>query len=184
MDFEYGLPQAMLGLLSWDHSKELVIYCPIEAKHRWVRRFQWKLCAETKGGEGNGMDSMQQFRSTSGNTVSIVYIRGPHVLDVLAKAPETALSTCLTGSTLVVAYPLMTLNRETFTVIMRRGGHVIGGKCLDDFVPVALADCMPCGYAGVRSWNDGLCMRFEYGMFWPADLTPLGGGFIWDLSAA
>ncbi|THU97339.1 hypothetical protein K435DRAFT_857738 [Dendrothele bispora CBS 962.96] len=199
-----ALPLAMLGLLSWDPSKELGVYCPIEAKRRWVRRFQWKLCGETKGGEENGINSMQQFRSTlacgsgaslmlilahcnfhwQGNTANMVHVRGPHVLDVLAKAPETALSTCLTGSTLVVAYPLMTLNRQTFTTVMARGGHVIGGECLDDFVPVALADRMPRGYAGVRSWNDGLCMRFEYGVSWPAGLTPLSGGFTWNLPAA
>ncbi|THU78058.1 hypothetical protein K435DRAFT_877060 [Dendrothele bispora CBS 962.96] len=179
-----ALPLAMLGLLSWDPSKELVIYCPIEEKRKWVRRFRWKLFADKKGGDSvNGIDSLQQFRSPSGGTVNIVYVQGPRVLDVLAKAPETALSTCLTGSTLVVAYPLMTLNRQTFTVVMTRGGHVIGGECLDDFVPIALADRMPRRYVGVRSWGDGLCMRFEYGMSWPADLNPLSGGFTWDLSA-
>ncbi|THV00040.1 hypothetical protein K435DRAFT_855142 [Dendrothele bispora CBS 962.96] len=178
-----ALPLAMLGLLSWDPSMELIVYCPIEARRRWLHRFQWRLCAETNGNDEDGVHSMQQFRSTSGNTVIVVYVHGPRVLDVLAKAPETALSTCLTGSTLLVAYPLMTLNRRTFTVVMTRGGHVAGSECLDDFVPVALADRMPRCYAGARSWSDDLCMRFEYGMFWPTDLTPLSGGFTWNLSA-
>ncbi|THU94375.1 hypothetical protein K435DRAFT_798995 [Dendrothele bispora CBS 962.96] len=179
-----ALPLTMLGLLSWDPSKELVVYCPIQEKRKWVRRFGWRLYAEKKGSDSeNGIDCMQQFLSTSGNTINMVYVRGPRVLDVLARAPETALSTCLTGSTLVVAYPLMTLNRQTFTVVMTGGGHVVGGECLDDFVPVALADRMPRGYVGVRSWGDELCMRFEYGMSWPADLSPLIAGFTWDLSA-
>ncbi|THV05879.1 hypothetical protein K435DRAFT_789897 [Dendrothele bispora CBS 962.96] len=83
-------------------------------------------------------------RVGSNNLVKDVYHADrPHVLKILAKAPETALSTFLCSWALITAYPLMTMKHQTFSVIVTRDSQMIGGECLEDFMPVALMDYMP-----------------------------------------
>ncbi|THU88623.1 hypothetical protein K435DRAFT_866095 [Dendrothele bispora CBS 962.96] len=167
-----SLPLAMLRVLPWGPGMELIIYCPVESKERWSGRFHWLLSSESTAKAGSGLHS--------NGVIKLVFVNGPHVLNVLAKAPESALSTFLSATSLVTAYPRMTLNRQSLCLVITRDGHDIGGECLVGFSPVAFRQRMPSGYAGVRRWNDDLSMVFPWSGYL-SDHSVLGGDFSWEL---
>ncbi|THU88131.1 hypothetical protein K435DRAFT_803751 [Dendrothele bispora CBS 962.96] len=127
-----------------------------------------------------GIWFLMSMEGKTNSMIRVVYVDGPHVLNVLAKAPETALSSFLCSWALVSAYPLMTLNRQTFSVIWTRDGEMIGGECLDEFVSVALMDDMPEAYCGPRSWKDRLTLLFQWADL-VSDLGNMGGNSVWSL---
>ncbi|THU82227.1 hypothetical protein K435DRAFT_872528 [Dendrothele bispora CBS 962.96] len=181
-----SLPLTMLGVLPWGQGKDLIVYSPIAAKRRWDHRFRWKLDSESFFGTGGAIHSTQQLSSymarslvLQGGLVRMVYVNGPHVLDVLAKASETALFSCLTATSLITAYPRMTLHHQTLTLIVTDSGQTIGAECLFDFQPVAFRQHMPAGYAGIRTWSDSMTMVFHWSEF-ASELERLGGGFAWS----
>ncbi|THV00105.1 hypothetical protein K435DRAFT_855070 [Dendrothele bispora CBS 962.96] len=180
-----ALPLSMLKLLEWEPGHDLVLYCPVVSKRKWERRLGWELIADVDGKTESGIHSVQEFCSykasrSVNNAIKVVYADGPHVLNILAKAPETALSTFLSSWALVTAYPLMMMKQQSYSVIVTRDGQMIGGECLDDFVPVALMDEMPESYTGVRSWKDSRTFVFEYDNL-VFDLERMGGNNVWCL---
>ncbi|THU92921.1 hypothetical protein K435DRAFT_862038 [Dendrothele bispora CBS 962.96] len=145
-----ALPLSMLRVLRWEPGHDLVLYCPAVSKPKW------------------------------NNSIKVVYADGGHVLNILAKAPETALSSFLTSWGLVTAYPLMTMKRQSFSVIVTRDGQMIGGECLDGFEPVPLMDEMPDSYCGWRAWKDNKTFVFRYADL-VLDLGEMGGNNVWSL---
>ncbi|THU75715.1 hypothetical protein K435DRAFT_880290 [Dendrothele bispora CBS 962.96] len=180
-----ALPLSMPKLLDWEPGHDLVLYCPAVSKQKWGRRLGWDLISDVDGRGESGIHSMQEFCSYKAcrfvnNPIKVVYANGPHVLNILAKAPETALSSFLSSWALVTAYPLMTMKRQSFSVIVTRDGQMIGGECLDGFVPVALMDDMPESYSGLRSWKDNKTFVFKYDDL-VFDLGHMGGNSVWSL---